>query len=128
MNIGFYAKSIVMVIAAGLGILTAALTDNVVTPLEFVNIAIAIVAAGGVYLVPNLPLGVAKYAKTLVALIGAALTALVLIIGDATSFAEVTPSNWLAVALAGLAAIGLYIVPNTTTAVLEVEDDYLDTF
>lgn len=112
MNIGSYAKSIVMIIAAGVAILTAALSDNVVTATESVNIGIAVVTAVGVYLVPNLPEGPARYGKSFVALGGAALTALVAILGGTLGFADVTTSDWLSVALAGLAAIGLYIIPN----------------
>ena len=112
MNIGAYAKSIVMIIAAGVAILVAALSDNVVSATEGVNVGIAIVTAVGVYLVPNLPAGPARYGKTFVALGGAALTALVAILGGTLGFTDVTASDWLSVALAGLAAIGLYIIPN----------------
>jgi len=116
MNIGQYAKSIVTVIAAGVGILTAALSDGVVTPVEYVNIAIAIVVAFGVYLVPTLPAGPARIGKTIVAAAGASLSALVIIVAGATGFGAVTTGDWLAVALAGLAAVGVYIVPNITKA------------
>lgn len=119
MNIGFYAKSIVMVIAAGIGILTAALSDGVVSATEFVNIAIAIVTAIGVYIVPNLDAGVGKYAKTIVAAVGAGLSALIVILGTNLGWADVSSSDWLNVLLAALAAVGLYIVPNV--AALNVE-------
>lgn len=113
MQIGSYAKSIVMVIAAGIGILTAALSDGKVTPVEFVNIGISIVAAIGAYLIPNLSAGVGSYAKSIVAFAGAALAALATIVASATSFGQVTPSDWLNVLLAALAAVGLFIVPNS---------------
>ena len=99
MNIGFYAKSIVMVIAAGIGILTAALSDGVVSATEFVNIAIAIVTAIGVYIVPNLDAGVGKYAKTIVAAVGAGLSALIVILGTALEWTNVSSSDWLNVPL-----------------------------
>jgi hypothetical protein len=112
MNIGIYAKSIVMIISAGIGILVAALSDNLVSATEYTNIGIAIVTAVGVYLVPNLSAGAAKFAKSIVAFGGAALTALVVVLGNTVGFLDVSSSDWLAVLLAGLAAIGLYIVPN----------------
>lgn len=113
MRVGQYTKAIVMILAAGVGILTAALSDNVVTPVEFVNVAIAILTAVGVYLVPNLPAGPGKVGKFIVALGGAAFTALAVIVANVTGFGDVTTSDWLAVLLAGLAAVGLYIIPNS---------------
>lgn len=119
MNIGFYAKSIIMVLAAGVGILTAALSDGVVSATEFVNIAIAIVTAVGVYLIPNLPAGPGKIAKFLVAAVGAGLQALVIVLGDTLGWADVSSSDWLNVLLAALAAVGLYIVPNVAAVNVE---------
>lgn len=119
MNIGFYAKSIVMVIAAGIGILTAALSDGVVSATEFVNIAIAIVTAVGVYIIPNLEEGAGKIAKFLVAAFGAGLQALVVILGDSLGWTDVSSSDWLNVLLAALAAVGLYIVPNVAAVNVE---------
>lgn len=115
MNVSQYTKSIVTIIAAGLGILTAALTDGVVTPLEYVNIVIAIVTAFGVYGVQNLPEGAKKYAKTAVAFGGAVLMALAVVVADVTNFSELGTSAWLNVLLAGLAAIGVYVLPNVAT-------------
>jgi hypothetical protein len=113
MKVSEYAKSIVMVLAAGLGIFTAAISDGVVSPVEWVNIGISLVAAVGVYLIPNLSSGAAAYAKSIVAFGGAALAALALIVANVANFGVVTPSDWLGVVLAGLGAIGLYIVPNS---------------
>lgn len=48
-----YAKGIVAVLIAGLTVLASAITDNVITPSEWVNIALACVGAVGVYAVPN---------------------------------------------------------------------------
>lgn len=115
MNIGHYAKSIVMVLAAALGILTSALSDDTVTAIEYVNIAIAVVTAVAAYIIPNLGEGPAKYAKFFVAAGGAALAALATIIGTSLGFGDVTSSQWLLVILAGLAAVGLYIVPNESS-------------
>lgn len=117
MNIGFYAKSIVTIIAAGLGILVAALADNFVSSLEYVNIGIALVTAIGVYLIPNLPAGPAKVGKTFVAAAGAGLAALATILATTLDFSVVTSSDWLSVLLAAGAAIGVYIVPNEPKAI-----------
>lgn len=114
MNVGFYAKAIVSILAAGLGILTAALSDGKVSPVEFVNVAIAIVTAVGVYLIPNLPDGPARVAKTIVAFSGAVLTALVTVLGNVAGWDGVAASDWLTVLLAGLGAVGVYVIPNET--------------
>lgn len=103
-----YAKAILAIVAAAFAVLTVALTDNVVTPTEATNVGIAVVTATGVYLVPNLQAGPARYLKLAVALLGAALAALVAVLTDG-----VTASEWLTVILAALAAIGIGIVPNT---------------
>jgi hypothetical protein len=114
MRIGQYAKAIVLVLAAGLSIFVAASTDNVVSPVEYTNIGLGILTAIGVYLIPNLQSGVAKYAKTIVAFGGAAVTALAVVVANAADWNGVTQNDWLGVLLAGLAAIGLFIVPNTS--------------
>jgi hypothetical protein len=102
-----YAKSILLVIASAVTILVAALSDNVVTVPELINVGIAIVTAVGVYFVPNLEAGVARYFKFIVALLGAALTALASFVSDG-----VTAAEWLQILLSALAAIGVVIVPN----------------
>lgn len=45
-----YAEAIVAIIAAALAVLGAAVTDGIITPVEAVNIAIALFTAVGVYL------------------------------------------------------------------------------
>jgi hypothetical protein len=117
MNAGQYAKTITTIIAAGLGILVAALSDDVVSAVEFVNIVIAIVTAVGVYLVPNLPEGPARYLKTIVAFAGAALATLALILGESLGFGDVTSADWLTVLLAGLTVIGVYVIPNVSRGI-----------
>jgi hypothetical protein len=103
-----YAKSVLAIVAAAIGILVTGLSDNVLTPTELTNVAIVIVTALGVYLVPNLPEGPAKYLKFAVALLGAALVTLSSLLDGG-----VTTSEWLQVALAALTALGVYVVPNT---------------
>lgn len=50
-----YAKKFLIALAAALGILAAALTDNVVTISEWIQVAIAFIAALGIYAVANKP-------------------------------------------------------------------------
>lgn len=117
MNISHYAKAIGQIIAAAMIILVSALSDGLISPVEFVNIAIAIVTAAGVYWVPNLEAGLAKYAKAITSMAGAALAALVLILGTGIGLGDVTLADWLTVALAALATLGIGIVPNASSVV-----------
>lgn len=48
-----YAKAIVAVLTAALTVLASAITDNVITPNEWVMIALEALGAIGVYAVPN---------------------------------------------------------------------------
>lgn len=105
-----------MILAAGVGIFTSANADGVVTPLEYTNIFIAIAGAVLVYILPNLPAGPAKYTKTIVAFATAAAQAVAVIVANSADWSGVTGNDWLSVILAGLAAIGLYIIPNTPAA------------
>lgn len=52
---GKYAKGIVAVIGAAIVALQLALEDNSVSNAEWVTIALALVTAVGVYLIPNSP-------------------------------------------------------------------------
>lgn len=107
-----YAKAIVAVLTAALSFLVTAITDNVVTLDERFGLALAIVTAVGVYLVPNFSAGVARYAKMLVAFAGTALQTLVPLIDGGSG---ITASTWLLVLVAALGAISVGIIPNATT-------------
>lgn len=48
-----YAAKFLVAVAAALGVLAVALEDNVVSPSEWVQVAIAALGAIGVYAVPN---------------------------------------------------------------------------
>lgn len=122
MVVNKYTKAVVTILAAGLGIFVAANSDGVVTPVEYVNIGIALLTAVSTYLIPNLDSGVAKYAKSIVAFGGAALTALAVIVAHAADWSGVSSNDWLGILLAGLAAIGVYILPNAG-ATPPVEED-----
>jgi hypothetical protein len=113
-----YAKSLLYVLLAIAGVLVTALTDSVVTTGELVNVGIIGVGAVGVYVVPNAPEGVARFMKTAVAFIAAALVALSSFLSDG-----ITVSEWLQIAIAAFAGIGVYIIPNETEVVLEQNHD-----
>lgn len=105
-----YAKSLLYVLLAIAGVLVTALTDNVVTTPELVNVGIIGVGAVGVYVVPNAPEGAARFLKTAVAFVAAALVALASFLSDG-----ITPAEWLHIAVAAFAGIGVYIIPNEPT-------------
>lgn len=55
-NLAPYAKAIVAALVAGLTVLGSAITDGVVTPAEWIAVAIAVLGGGGLtYAVPNRP-------------------------------------------------------------------------
>lgn len=118
MRVSTYTKAIVAVIAAGIAVLIPTLGDNTVDATELVNVVIAIVTAVGVYIVPNTTNPVLK---TIVAFVGAALAALVNILGGVLGWADVSLADWLTVLLGGLSAIGVYVLPNVA-GVTEVND------
>ncbi len=119
-----YAKSLLFVLAAALTVVVSALTDNVVTTAEVVQGVIVVAGAVLVYVFPNTDSGPGAYAKTIVAVITAAGTAVVPLVAEG-GFSDVTPSQWITVVLAALGALGVFIAPNTaTTAELLPDPDY----
>lgn len=107
MNITHYAKSLLYIALAVVGVLVTALADDVLTVDELVNVGIIGVGAITVYLVPNLPAGVGQYAKVIVTFIVAALVALQSFLTDG-----ITTTEWLQIFVAAFAGIGVYIIPN----------------
>lgn len=105
-----YAKLIAAVIGAGLAAAVAAFTDNVVTPVEKINIAIAVVGAAAVFAAPNVP--GAMYTKSILAVLSAVLVFLTSAITDGVSTSE-----WLQVGVISLTALGVFAVPNSTSEV-----------
>lgn len=103
-----YSKAIVAILTAALTVLAAALTDGVVVLDERFGIGLALVNALAVYLVPNLPAGVGRYAKAIVAVVGTALQAAIPLIVNGT----LPASSWLLVLIAALGALSVGIVPN----------------
>lgn len=103
-----YAKAIVAILTAVVTVLVAALTDNRVSTVEVVQVAIALVAAVGVYLVPNLADGVGRYTKMIVAVVGAALQASAAILAQG----DLGPQGVLTILVAALGAVSVGIIPN----------------
>lgn len=106
-----YAKFFAAVAATVLTAIVTALTgDNTISSTEWVNIAILAVGACTVFTGANVP--GARYTKTVLAVLTAVLTVLVsAIVGG------ITTTEWIQIALAGLAAVGVYAVKNTDDGV-----------
>jgi hypothetical protein len=106
-----YWKAAVAVLITLLSAVQAALFgDNVISNPEWVNIAIAGVTAAAVFAAPNVP--GARYTKTVLAVLGAALTVLAsAIIGG------VTYTEWIQIILAAAGAVGVYAVKNKPSPV-----------
>jgi len=106
-NISHYGKSITYIALAALTFLVTALSDNSLSAEEILNLVVVVLGAIGVYAVPNLPEGTAKYAKTGIAFLTAGVVA-------ALSFLTggIATTEWLQIIIAAFTAIGVYIVPN----------------
>lgn len=102
-----YAKFVLAVIVTVISGIVAALTDGVVTNVEWINVAIAGVGAAAVFAAPNVP--GARFTKSILAVLAAVLTFLVTGITDGISTAE-----WLQILVIAAGAIGVYAVPNKT--------------
>ncbi len=107
MNISHYGKSITYIALAAVSFLVTALSDNLISGEEILNLVIVVLGAIGVYAVPNLPESFAKYAKTGIAFLTAGVLA---VLSFWTGGIEAT--EWLQIVLAAFAAVGVYIVPN----------------
>lgn len=105
-----YAKCVLAIIASGLSAAIVALTDDgVFNNVEKINVAIAVVSAVGVFYVPNAVN--AKVAKAVVAVLMAILTLAVQLIAGGFTLSE-----WLQLAMAGLAALGVYGIANSPSS------------
>lgn len=102
-----YNKAFTALLGAVAVVLASALTDDVVTAAEFVQMTVAGLAAFAVYLTPNLP-GYGA-AKTVVA---AALAGLNLVAGWLANGEEITNSMWVNVVIAVAVALGVFVLPN----------------
>ena len=116
-TLGKYAKGVAQVVGATLAIFLAAMTgggdgDERITAVEQTQIAAAIVTALLVYVVPNFPAPIVRYAKTAAAVLGAIAVALPPYLEYGWSGLD--GENLSLVALQVLTALGVYIAPNTT--------------
>ncbi|MEU5259034.1 hypothetical protein [Amycolatopsis sp. NPDC021455] len=101
-----YAKAAAAVLAAGASAVLAALTgDQVISPLEWINVLIAIASALTVFAAPNVP--GAAVTKFVVAAIMAGLTAAANLVTDAG------PTSWWQLVTAAVGAALVYAVRNT---------------
>lgn len=100
-----YGKAIAAVIAAALTVAYGALSgDQRVDPDEWIQIAIAVTTAVGVYLVPLAP-GY-RWGKTAVAVVLSVLQVLATVI-----LGGLDPNEWIAVALAALTVVAVGAAP-----------------
>lgn len=113
-----YAKSLVYVGLALIGFAVTALADNVITGEESLNFVIIGLGALVVYVVPNMPVGIAAYSKTIAAFIIAGVVMLISLLSGG-----VTLSEWLQVVIAAFAGIGT-LVPNRTPAAYASADPH----
>lgn len=107
----FYAKALAAILATILSAVVAALTDGTVTPAEWVNVAILAVGAAAVFAAPNVP--GAPVTKAVLAVLSAVLVLLVSMVGGGW---HLDISDWLQLGVAALGALGVYAVPNRTSA------------
>jgi len=105
-SITAYLKALVYVGLALVGFAVTALADNVITGEESLNFVIIGLGALVVYVVPNMPAGIAAYSKTIAAFIIAGVVMLISLLSGG-----VTLSEWLQVIIAAFAGIGT-LVPN----------------
>ncbi|QIQ62935.1 hypothetical protein SEA_MOAB_50 [Streptomyces phage Moab] len=106
-----YAKSLLAVLVTVISAVVASLTDNTITNVEWINVAIAGVGAAAVFAAPNIP--GSRYTKAVLAVLTAVLTFLVTVITDGVSSAE-----WLQILVIAAGAIGVYAVPNKPTTTI----------
>lgn len=106
-----YAKFIAIVAATVIsGIITALTGDSIISPTEWVNIAILGVGALGVFAAPNVP--GAAYTKSVLAVLAAVLTVLA-----SSIVGGITTTEWLQIAMAALGALGVYAIPNADSGI-----------
>lgn len=104
-----FGKALVAIVAAALTVAYGALTDGGIDATETVQIAIAVVTATGVYLVPITPS--APWGKTAIAALLAALQVLTTAV-----LGGLDPQEWIAIVLAAATALGVAGAPAISAA------------
>lgn len=97
-----WAQLVVAVLAAIYAALTDSDTGSNITTQEWIVIVGTLVGAAGVWVVPNLSEGPARFAKAVVSFLTAGLPVLYVVVAGGLTTAEI-----LEVVLTGLAALGL---------------------
>lgn len=108
-SVSLYGKGIAAVVAALAAALVA--TQGPIDTAVLIQLGVVTATAVGTYVVPNLDAGVGRYAKAIVGVVGAGLTAtLPLLVGplDAQAVAVVI--------VAALGSLGVGVVPNRENA------------
>jgi len=98
-------KALVAVLMAGLVSYQTLATDGVSVQ-DWCSIAVAVIGAVGVYLIPNTP--ALDWAKAGVAVLLAGAQAAVQVSGDGV----ISGTEWLTVAIAAIGVISVYVAPN----------------
>jgi hypothetical protein len=112
-----YGKSIVAFLYAAVFVAIPQVSgDGHLDPAEGVTLAIAVVTAAGVYLVPLAP--GAKWSKSAIGFLLAGLNVAAVVVLDF----RIDAAEWLMIATAALGAIGIYAAPAITTTPEGVPD------
>jgi hypothetical protein len=106
-----YGKFIVMIVAAVLSAVVASLADDRLDAAEWINFLIVALGAISVLGAGELPAGVWKHTKVIVA---AATAAAVLLVSFVSDGWDVSTAEWIQVILAALAPLGLLAAPGPT--------------
>jgi hypothetical protein len=101
-----YAKALVAVLMAALVSFQSLATDGVSVQ-DWASIAVAVLTAVGVFLIPNVPASL-SWAKTVVAMLLAGAQAAV----QVTAEGGITGQGWLTIAIAAIGVVSVYAVPN----------------
>lgn len=105
-----YAKALVAVLMAALTTVQTLVTDGISVQ-DWCSIAVAVLAAIGVYFIPNVPASFG-WAKALVAMLLAGAQAAV----QVTASGGITGQGWLTVLIAAIGVVSVYAVPNKAAA------------
>jgi hypothetical protein len=112
-----YLKFLAALAATALMVLASSLTDSHISTAEWVQVAVSVTAAAGVWITANVP--TLAWAKTAVAAVLAGLN-LVATFVVSGGFSAITTAEWINVALAVLGALGVYAIPNLGADTYEV--------
>ena len=100
------AKAIIYIALSALGILQAALATHHFGLVDGLNIAVVVFGAIPVYLFSG------TLVKTIIGFSLAALEALIHILGSVVGLGAVSAADWIGIAFAAFAAVGIAIIPN----------------